>query len=232
MHCSDHLSGVSPRNKVPLNDSDYEYDGIVIRNGDLFTCPQCPSDHNTIHVCAVKILKQLNVDQNYFELEIVNRGVGSAISIGVVGSEYPLDKHAGWHKNGIGYHSDDGRLFNENSVGQLFGPACSSGDRMGCGIDFGKEALSGSVTVFFTKNGQRIGHFTKFKILEGGLYPFVGMDHQGDQFRYLGLWQYLPQGNNAIRQGPRCENYWHHLLKVQRILYFLVSSFHYWLAKL
>lgn len=196
MRCSHHLLGVSPRNKVPLNDIDYEYDGIVIQNGGLFTCPQCPSDHNVIHVCAAKILHQLCADQNYFELEIVNCGVGSAISIGVVGREYPLNKHAGWHENGVGYHSDDGRLFNENSIGQLFGPTSANGDRLGCGIDFGMKETSRSVHVFFTKNGQRVGNFIKFKILEGGFYPFVGMDHQGDQFRYLGLWQYLPQGNN------------------------------------
>ena len=62
----------------------------------------------------------------------------------------------GWKQNSCGYHADDGKLFHGSLRGTEFGPTCTDGDRMGCGVDFSTDRSSGYVNVFFTKNGKRV----------------------------------------------------------------------------
>lgn len=73
-----------------------------------------------------------------------------------------------------GFHADDGRAFCCQGNGEPFGPTFTSGDVVGCGIDWtdagpprgererngseGKDAaLKGGARVFFTKNGEFLG---------------------------------------------------------------------------
>ena len=128
----------------------------------------------------------MNSTFNYFEYEILSTGVDCAIGIGLGELEYPLNGMPGWNRNGVGYHADDGKLFYQNGHGVEFGPTCTAGDRMGCGVDFGSEDASGYVNVFFTKNGWQVGNLIKIKKPVRGLYPIVGLETQGAQVRYLG----------------------------------------------
>ena len=137
-------------------------------------------------VGVVKILLPMNPTLNYFEYEIISTGVNCAIGIGVGESEYPLNRMPGWNRNGVGYHADDGKLFYQNGRGMEFGPTCTAGDRMGCGVDFESEDCSNYMNVFFTKNGRQIGDLIKIKKPMNGLYPLVGLHTQRAQVRYLG----------------------------------------------
>ena len=145
----------------------------------------------------VKILEPMNPTLNYFEYEIISRGIECAIGIGVGDFDYALNRMPGWDRNGVGYHADDGKLFNQGD-GKQFGPLCTAGDRMGCGVDFGSEDSSGYINVFFTKNGQLVGDLVRIKKPNKGLYPLVGMCSQGEQVRYLGHWHCLPQTPKGI----------------------------------
>ena len=62
----------------------------------------------------------------------------------------------GWDQNSHGYHADDGNFFNGSGMGTEFGPTCTDGDRMGCGVDFSTDHSSSYVNVFFTKNGKQV----------------------------------------------------------------------------
>ena len=104
-------------------------------------------------VGVVKILEPMSPLLNYFEYEIVDRGEKCAIGIGVGELEYPLDRMPGWNEKGIGYHADDGYLFNQSGFGIQLGPTSTKGDRMGCGVDFDTDVGYGYVSVFFTRNG-------------------------------------------------------------------------------
>ena len=146
---------------------------------------------------VVKILQPMNSTLNYFEYEIISTGVSCAIGIGVGESEYPLNRMPGWNRNGVGYHADDGKLFHQNGYGVEFGPTCTAGDRMGCGVNFGSEDASGYINVFFTKNGQQVGNLVKIKKPVNGLYPLVGLHTQGAQVRYLGHRCCCPKGTCA-----------------------------------
>ena len=62
----------------------------------------------------------------------------------------------GWRGNSCGYHADDGNLYHKGGIAARFGPMCTDGDRMGCGIDFSTDQSSRGVKVFFTKNGKQV----------------------------------------------------------------------------
>ena len=142
---------------------------------------------------TVRILEPMNSTLNYFEYKIISRGAECEIGIGVGEADYPLDRMPGWNQNGVGYHADDGHLYYQRGYGRAFGPLCTVGDRMGCGIDFASEDSMGNIKVFFTKNGKQVGDLVRIKKPPTGLYPLVGMCSKGEQVQYLGHWHRLPQ---------------------------------------
>ena len=145
-------------------------------------------------VGVVKIIEPVNPMLNYFEYEILDKGRKCAIGLGFGDKNYPLDRMPGWNRNGIGYHADDGRLFHQDGYGKQFGPTCTEGDRMGCGIDFDRDAGYGYCEVFFTKNGEQVGDVVRMKRPVYGLYPIIGMHSRGEKIRYLGHWRRQRQG--------------------------------------
>ena len=83
-----------------------------------------------------------------------------------------LTRLPGWEKLSWGYHGDDGRTFADQRSGSVYGPTFTTGDRIGCGIDFARGRA------FFTKNGRYIADV--FEDLNGfpgpgDLYPSVGL---------------------------------------------------------
>lgn len=160
-------------------------------------------------VGVVRFSEPMTPMLNYFEYEIVCKGLGCAIGIGVGDLSYPLDRMPGWNKNGIGYHADDGRLFHENGYGKGFGPKCTQGDRMGCGVDYTTDVGAGYVDIFFTKNSERVGDCVRMKRPIYGLYPLVGLHSIDEKVRYLGHTQRLPDTLlEPMVQGHSPSNTW------------------------
>ncbi|XP_065900727.1 SPRY domain-containing protein 3-like [Dysidea avara] len=174
-------------------------------------------------------LYPLTKSSHYFEMKIENAGKDGCLAIGLGSNTYPLHRHPGWNPGGVGYHADNGQLYVERGQGVDFGPTCTTGDTMGCGLqftddeaDFSSEESededwekknlppvnfyddfyygdnrqqnifvfknsSGSkkdnnheVTVFFTKNGSKVGE-TKAKLPKGGFFPMVAMLSVGER---------------------------------------------------
>lgn len=162
-------------------------------------------------VGVVKILEPLSPLLNYYEYEIVSRGRKCAIGIGVGEQGYPLDRMPGWNRNGIGYHADDGRLFFQDGFGRAFAATCTEGDRMGCGIDFeDDDCEDGYRSVFFTKNGKRIGENVKMKRPLFGFYPIIGLHSVGEKVMYLGHWRRLCDSTipEPMEQDTSPSSYW------------------------
>ena len=146
----------------------------------------------------------MNSNRNYFELKVLEQGVDCKIGIGLGPSPYPgsLKKMPGWDPQCIGYHGDDGGLFHSNGFGQPFGPSCKKGDTMGCGVDFvtcdpeDVEALEndGFVKVWFTRNGQMVGHVVDAEVPPGGFFPLIGLGTCRALLsaQYLGHWHVDP----------------------------------------
>ena len=75
------------------------------------------------------------------------------VTLGFCGEFCDMTKaHPGWNAWSVGYHGDDGRIFEEYQhskfrTGCKFGP----GNTVGCGIDYASEAY------FFTLDGKIVG---------------------------------------------------------------------------
>ena len=84
------------------------------------------------------------------------------------------DRMPGWDTTSYGYHGDDGGIFHgHGDMLRPYGPSFGPGDTVGCGLDYRSRKI------FFTKNGQFLGHaFEKVgkEAIEKGLYPTVGVD--------------------------------------------------------
>jgi len=75
----------------------------------------------------------------------------------------------GWNLYSVGYHSDDGRKFNDAYGGRKYGPEWGKvGDTVGCGY------YPATGYVFFTKNGRNLG--TAFTGIRHLWYPTIGAD--------------------------------------------------------
>ena len=149
-------------------------------NGDVISSEGGP-------LFLVKFLDPLNPLLNYFEYVIEDIGKDSAIGLGVGEKDYSASAMPGWNANSCGYHADDGKLFLGAGMGANFAPTCTTGDRMGCGVEFDEEGKEeAKVSVFFTKNGQMVGHVVTMERPRHGLYPMIGLHSGGEKVRYLG----------------------------------------------
>ncbi|KAK7884431.1 hypothetical protein WMY93_027554 [Mugilogobius chulae] len=139
----------------------------------------------------------LSKENSFFEVTIVDTGVRGTIAVGLVPKLYRLDHQPGWLPHSVAYHADNGKLYNGNPVGQQFGPKCSRGDRIGCGIHF-DNTDSSVATVFFTKNGKEVGS-VEVELTPEGLFPAVGMHSLGEEVRVnLGAEWSLEEDESAM----------------------------------
>ena len=87
----------------------------------------------------------------YYEVNIISKGKEGMIGVGYSAGNVSLEKLPGWEQDSWAYHGDDGKSFCCQSQGKGYGPTFTSGDVIGCGINF----LTGCG--FFTKNGVFLG---------------------------------------------------------------------------
>ncbi|XP_053388268.1 uncharacterized protein LOC123541733 [Mercenaria mercenaria] len=125
--------------------------------------------------------KERVFDGRYFEVEILSLGQRGTIAIGVVPSGYPENHQPGWGEYSVGYHADDGMLYDESGSGKKFGPKCNVGDRIGCGITIRSFWLC--YEVVFTRNGKKIGkgNLPRSRIY----YPAIGMHSEGEKVKVI-----------------------------------------------
>lgn len=184
----------------------YRSERVQTSNGNVIS--YIPDRHNRVGVYIAPA--PLNQEHSYFEVEILDHGDKRCIAVGLVPYGYPLNAQPGWEFNSIAYHADDGRLYKSQGLGNQFGPRCSTGDRMGCGIHFsqGQDAL-----VFFTRNGKEIGK-SKVKIPPGGFHPAVGLHSEGEEVQlHLGA-QFVSE-EAMLMAIDLCEEEWRRLHDVR-----------------
>ncbi|SCV71321.1 BQ2448_2909 [Microbotryum intermedium] len=128
----------------------------------------------------------------YFEVTILDKGAQGYIGIGFSHRNVSLSRLPGWEDYSWGYHGDDGRAFCCLGTGEPYGPTFTTGDVIGCGIDWTgmpRESMKerhrpkdadkkGGARAFFTKNGEFLGY--AFSNLHGNLYPSVGLRTPGE----------------------------------------------------
>ncbi|EIE90354.1 hypothetical protein RO3G_15065 [Rhizopus delemar RA 99-880] len=110
----------------------------------------------------------------YFEVQIVSKGVDGHIGIGLCRNINSLDRLPGWEEHSWGYYGHNGHISSGPGTEKPYGPRFSTGDVVGCGIDFR------DMSAFYTKNGVHLG--TAFKnIKDANVFPFIGFKTTGEK---------------------------------------------------
>ncbi|MCJ1309478.1 hypothetical protein MMC25_003138 [Agyrium rufum] len=105
----------------------------------------------------------------YYEVTVVSKGKDGLLAIGFSIPSAKLERLPGWEPDSWGYHGDDGRVFQGQTLGKVYGPTFTANDVVGCGVNFMTNST------FFTKNGNCLE--IAFRDLKDTtkLFPSVGM---------------------------------------------------------
>jgi ankyrin repeat protein len=131
-------------------------------------------------VGTVQLSREISEENPYFEVEVTSFGEEGRIGVGLTWSDYPLDCEPGWCPGSVGYHCDDGCLFEGVSWrGTPVHKPGSQGDRIGCGIKYsGKKGAE--VTVVFFHNGKEVCRSELTRSRDYRLFPTIGMQSRGE----------------------------------------------------
>jgi hypothetical protein len=106
------------------------------------------------------------------------------IGLGFCRANVSLNRLPGWEPESWGYHGDDGHSFCCQGTGKTYGPTFTTGDIVGCCINFRKGIA------FYTKNGveldtafRDLAFQTPGKTGKGDFYPSVGLRTPGEHVR-------------------------------------------------
>ncbi|WZZ41149.1 hypothetical protein YC2023_037408 [Brassica napus] len=103
----------------------------------------------------------------YFEMYVKDAGVKGRVAIGFTTDNFKTGRHPGWELNTCGYHGEDGLIYLGKRQGEAFGPAYTTGDTVGAGINYDSQEF------FFTVNGTLVGTVSKY--IKGPLFPTVAL---------------------------------------------------------
>ncbi|KAH8394752.1 hypothetical protein KR222_004059, partial [Zaprionus bogoriensis] len=109
----------------------------------------------------------------YFEVRIISKGRNGYMGIGLTAQQFRMNRLPGGDKQSYGYHGYDGNSFSSSCNGQSYGPTFTTGDVIGCCVNFVSN------TCFYTKNGKDLG--IAFRDLPTKLYPTVGLQTPGEE---------------------------------------------------
>ncbi|ORY05510.1 SPRY-domain-containing protein [Basidiobolus meristosporus CBS 931.73] len=87
----------------------------------------------------------------YFEVKVFEKAPQTRIGIGLSTKPYPSWRFPGRNRHSVGYHSNGRKYCNDPLNGKPYGVPFYKGDVIGCGF----RTQSG--TIFFTRNGVRLG---------------------------------------------------------------------------
>jgi hypothetical protein len=139
---------------------------------------------------AVQLKREVNKEQPYFEVQVEDDGIDHAIGIGLAPSYYPLTCLPGWRPGSIGYHCQDGCVFEGRELGRPIGDPVKNGDKVGCGIDYQQSTRQNAV-VYFTHNRKKLNDVFKLEWAKTDsddgkvLYPTIGLSSKGEKVKLV-----------------------------------------------
>lgn len=129
----------------------------------------------------------------YYEMKVISKGDDGYIGIGFCAATNKLERLPGrenknyfgfclqliiiigWDPESWGYHGDDGHSFAGSGSGKTYGPCFTTGDIIGCGVNFAEQSA------FYTKNGKFLGTaFTEID-LSKPVFPAIGLRTPGEE---------------------------------------------------
>ncbi|RIA79192.1 concanavalin A-like lectin/glucanase domain-containing protein [Glomus cerebriforme] len=185
---------------VPVNESS---ESVVVKGGQIkyseamFEQPQS-LPHRKLHYYEMTIMKNMDFDN-------------TNIVIGLATKPYPNFRLPGLNLYSVGYHSINGKKYNNDNFGIEYGPEWIEAEyTVGCGYD------SDSGDVFFTLNGKFLGiAFTNIKHI---WFPTIGAngpctveinfgDNPDNKFKYKEAIGYGPGGPILLSKRRRRDSH-------------------------
>ncbi|GFN82125.1 spry domain containing 3 [Plakobranchus ocellatus] len=116
-----------------------------------------------------------NKQLTYFEVRVKHLGGEMHAAIGIAPADYPVNNMVGWLAGSLGYHADNGYLYENEPQGKKSSAdnaKYTTGDVVGCGFETQGVAFKedGSIKpqqtlrFYFTKNGKRM-HVAEYTLL-------------------------------------------------------------------
>ncbi|CAH3122218.1 unnamed protein product [Pocillopora meandrina] len=163
----------------------YDSPGIAV-DGCLLTyvgpnsCNICKSG-NRKNIHSAKFKSPFTPETPRFEVLIQETGERRIVALGAVHELYDCHKMPGWYSGTVGYHIDDGKIFETgfHELGrEVEGAMAYRGDLIACEIDF-SGVPEGKVSVLFSLNGREVAR-SSVEYTEGNkLFPFVSLGFEG-----------------------------------------------------
>ncbi|KAH9577946.1 hypothetical protein LSM04_000370 [Trypanosoma melophagium] len=107
----------------------------------------------------------------YFEVLIIDLGPGGSCCVGAGPSDYGVSRLPGCDAESYALHTEEGMIYEGNSIGRLTGFTFSIGDVVGCGLNTKTREIC------WIKNGKDLV-FT-LHVTQQKLYPLIGMSGKG-----------------------------------------------------
>jgi hypothetical protein len=170
-----HIGGI-----ITFADKILPYNNSFTKNPIPFAFPIYNKDHVDIILSNVY----------YYEVSLCNSSASEnlltfndepCISIGFGNKTTPLNTHAGWCSDSVGFHSDDGTVRYNNcySSAQIISKTWHSGDIAGAGLIY---TTNNTFIPFFTLNGKLKHVFDTAIPMNLPYFPIIGFDYP-DQIR-------------------------------------------------
>ena len=153
---------------------------------------------------AVQLKREISKEHPYFEVEIDHCGRECAIGVGLARADYPLSCLPGWRPGSIGYHCQDGCLFEGKDIGRQFDlQPVVEGHKIGCGIDY-DNSMGEKAVIYFTHNGEKLKEVFELEWqpksgVSRVFYPTIGMSSKGETVKVIEDAKYdYPLSDNGI----------------------------------
>jgi hypothetical protein len=134
----------------------------------------------------------------YFEITVRSIRGNGICAIGLARAPFPTVKQPGWLRHSYGWHSDDGKKFNNSGSGLPYGPTYTVGDVVGCAYNYRTRE------VFFTKNGEKLP--TAFYDVDSNdVFPTIGLDQSSVWVRFAPPFMFDIEAIEREEQNIRIE---------------------------
>ncbi|XP_022789481.1 uncharacterized protein LOC111329137 isoform X1 [Stylophora pistillata] len=164
----------------------YDSPGIAV-DGCLLTymgpdfCVIC-REGRPKHIHSAKFKSPFTPKTPRFEVLIQETGEKRIIGLGVVGESYDCHSMPGWYDGTVGYHADDGKIFETgfSELGrEVEGAMAYRGDLLACEVDFNGVFEDKKISVSFFLNGREVNS-SSMKYTSGKqLFPLVALGFKG-----------------------------------------------------
>ncbi|CAH3162466.1 unnamed protein product, partial [Pocillopora meandrina] len=162
----------------------YDSPGITV-DGCLLTykgpdsCKTC-KEGKPRNIHSAKFKSPFTPETPRFEVLIQETGERRIAALGAVHESYDCHKMPGWYSGTVGYHIDDGKIFETgfHELGKkVEGAMAYRGDLIACEVDF--SGVPEEVSVLFSLNGREVA-CCSLEYTEGNkLFPFVSLGFEG-----------------------------------------------------